>query len=119
MYLGLIIDSSAFRASPSLPRVEKLFSIIEEFLSCNAQPASSWLALLGVLSSLNSSGTRRSFENEISSAEASSSLGPQGRLDVNSVGLVLPSGPGMVVGSGSSRARHFSGPSQPEPRLLV
>ena len=52
VYLGVIIDSTLFRASPSLPRVEKLFSITEEFLSCDAQPASSLLVLLGVLSSL-------------------------------------------------------------------
>ena len=102
VYLGVIIDSSAFRASPSLPRVKKLFSIVEEFPSCDAQPASSWLTLLGVLSIVNFSGARRSFENEITSAEVSSSLGPQGLLDVNSVGLVLSSGPGMVVGSESS-----------------
>ena len=56
VYLGVIIDYLAFRASPSLPRVEKLFSIVEEFLSCDAQPASSWLALLGVLSSLTPLG---------------------------------------------------------------
>ena len=50
--LGVIIDSTLFRASPSLPRVEKLFSITEKFLSCDTQPASSWLVLLGVLSFL-------------------------------------------------------------------
>ena len=52
VYLGVIIDSTLFRAFPSLPRVEELFSITEEFLSCDAQPASSRLVLLGVLSSL-------------------------------------------------------------------
>ena len=49
VYLGVIIDPLLFKASPSLPRVEKLFSIVEEFLSCDIQPASSWLAPLGVL----------------------------------------------------------------------
>ena len=57
--------------------------------------------------------------NVISTAETSLSLGPRERLDTHSVGLSLPSGPGMVVGSGSSRAGQFSGSSQPEPRLLV
>ena len=52
VYLGVFIDSTLFRASPSLPRVEKLFSITGEFMSCDAQPASSWLRLLRVLSSL-------------------------------------------------------------------
>ena len=52
VYLGVISGSTVFRASPSLPREEKLFSITEEFLSCDAQPASYWLVLLRVLSSL-------------------------------------------------------------------
>ena len=50
--LGMQLDSLAFRASPSQPRVEKLLSIAEEFLSSVAQPASSWQVLLGVLCSL-------------------------------------------------------------------
>ena len=41
----------AFRASPALKRVEKLLSIGAVFLSCVSQPVSSWLELLGVLSS--------------------------------------------------------------------
>ena len=52
IYLGMQLDSLAFRASPSQPRVEKLLSIAEEFLSSVAQPASSWQVLLGVLCSL-------------------------------------------------------------------
>ena len=52
IYLGVIIDSTLFGASPFLPRVEKLFSITGEFLFCDTQPASPWLVLLGVLSSL-------------------------------------------------------------------
>ena len=42
----------AFRASPALKRVEKLLSIDAVFLSCVSQPVSSWLELLGVLSSM-------------------------------------------------------------------
>ena len=52
VYLGVILDSTLFRTSSSLPRVKKLCLIAEEFLSYDAQPASSWLVLLGVLSSL-------------------------------------------------------------------
>ena len=52
VYLGVILDSTLFRASPSQPRVEKLCLIVEEFLSCNVQPVSLWRKLLGVLSSL-------------------------------------------------------------------
>ena len=47
----------------------------------------------------DSACARRSFTNAISAAETSSSLGPRGRLDTHSVGLSLPSGPVMVVGS--------------------
>ena len=52
VYLGVILYSLSFRASPSQPRVEKLLSISDEFQSSVAQPVSSWRMLLGVLSSL-------------------------------------------------------------------
>ena len=52
VYLGVILDSAAFRASPALKRVEKLPSFRDVFLSCVSQPVSSWLELLGVLSSM-------------------------------------------------------------------
>ena len=52
IYLGVLLDSVSFRASPVQKRVEKLLSIGDEFLSCEEQPVSSWLELLGVLSSL-------------------------------------------------------------------
>ena len=52
VYLGVFLDSISFRASPALKRVEKLLSIGDVFLSCARQPVSSWLELLGVLSSL-------------------------------------------------------------------
>ena len=52
VYLGVILDSISFRASPALKRVEKLLSIGNVFLSCARQPVSSWLELLGVLSSM-------------------------------------------------------------------
>ena len=52
VYLGVLLDSISFRASPTLKRVEKLLSIGNEFLSCERQPVSSWLELLGVLASL-------------------------------------------------------------------
>ena len=52
IYLGVLLDSVSFRASPAQKRVEKLLSIVDEFLSCVEQPVSSWQELLGVLSSL-------------------------------------------------------------------
>ena len=52
VYLGVLLDSISFRASPALKRVEKLLSIGNVFLSCEQQLVSSWLELLGVLSSM-------------------------------------------------------------------
>ena len=51
-YLGVLLDSVSFRASPAQKRVDKLLSIGDVFLSSVEQPAQSWLELLGVLSSL-------------------------------------------------------------------
>ena len=51
-YLGVILDSINFRASPAQKRVDKLLSIGDMFLSSMEQPAKSWLELLEVLSSL-------------------------------------------------------------------
>ena len=51
-YLGVIIASTSFRASPSEERISRLPSTAAEFQSCASPPASFWLLLLGVLSSL-------------------------------------------------------------------
>ena len=69
-YLGVVIDSRSFRASPSSERVSKLFSTADAFLSCAAPPTSTWLRLLGILSSL-------------------AHLVPGGRLRVRSLQLCL------------------------------
>ena len=50
--LGVVIDAKTFRASPSQERISKLLSTAEEFRSSASHPASLWLSLLGVLSSL-------------------------------------------------------------------
>ena len=52
LYLGVRIDSQTFRASPTCTRIEKFFSILEEFLSSKRQSASFWRVLLGHLASL-------------------------------------------------------------------
>ena len=52
-YLGVVIDSQSFRASPSSERIAKLRSTADAFLSCADPPASTWLSLLGILSSLS------------------------------------------------------------------
>ena len=51
-YLGVVIDSTSFRASPSVERISRLQSTAAEFQSCASPTASLWLSLLGVLSSL-------------------------------------------------------------------
>ena len=51
-YLGVVIDSTSFRASPSVDRISRLHSTAAEFQSCASPTASLWLSLLGVLSSL-------------------------------------------------------------------
>ena len=52
-YLGVVIDAQAFRASPSPDRIARLRSTAGEFLSSADPPASTWLSLLGMLSSLS------------------------------------------------------------------
>ena len=51
-YLGVVIGSTSFRASPSVERISRLHSTAAEFQSCASPTASLWLSLLGVLSSL-------------------------------------------------------------------
>ena len=51
-YLGVVIDARSFRASPSPDRVARLLSTAGEFMSSADLPASTWLSLLGMLSSL-------------------------------------------------------------------
>ena len=49
--LGIVvIDSTSFRASPSVERISRLRSTAAVFLSCASPTASLWLSLLGVLS---------------------------------------------------------------------
>ena len=52
-YLGIRIDSQTFRASATPSRIEKVFSIAEEFLSSKVQSAKFWRVLLGHLASLS------------------------------------------------------------------
>ena len=49
-YLWVVIDSTSFRASPSVERISRLRSTAAVFLSCALPTASLWLSLLGILS---------------------------------------------------------------------
>ena len=51
-YLGVVIASTSFRASPSVERISRLLSTAAEFQSCASPTTGLWLSLLGVLSSL-------------------------------------------------------------------
>ena len=51
-YLRVIINTQSFVASPSRDRVSRLLSTAGEFLSSASPPATVWLSLLGMLSSL-------------------------------------------------------------------
>ena len=51
-YLGVVIASTSFRASPSVERISRLQSTAAEFQSCASPTATFWLSLLGALSSL-------------------------------------------------------------------
>ena len=52
-YLGVVIDAQSFKASPSPDRIARLQSTAGEFLSSADPPASIWLSLVGMLSSLS------------------------------------------------------------------
>ena len=52
-YLGIRINSQTFWASATPSRIEKFFSIVEEFLSSKVQSAKFWRVLLGHLASLS------------------------------------------------------------------
>ena len=112
-YLGVVIDSTSFRASPSVERVTRLQSTAVAFQSCASPPASLWLSLLGVLSSL-------------------AHLVPGGRLRMRSLQLCLHRSwnrqdmeapvfaiSSVVAPSPSSLPRRVSAPSVTRPSLLV
>ena len=52
-YLGVVINARSFVAFPSPDLVSRLLSTAGEFLSSASSPASVWLSLLGMLSSLS------------------------------------------------------------------
>ena len=52
LYLGKVLESQTFVASPSPDRIARLLSLGEGFLSSVQQPATCWQSLLGTLSSL-------------------------------------------------------------------
>ena len=51
-YLGVVINTQSFKASPSQERISRLLSTAAEFRSSASPPARLWLSLLGMCSSL-------------------------------------------------------------------
>ena len=113
VYLGIRIDSQTFRASPIPSRIEKFFSIAEEFLSSKVQSAKFWRVLLGHLASL-------------------SRLVPNGQLRMRALQLALSRGwdfrdedilvpwdPPSQDDLWSSRREDLSSPALSRPNVLV
>ena len=117
-YLGVVIDTTSFRASPSQERISKLQSTAEEFQSSASPPASLWLSLLGVLSSLAHSSWRQ-IADEVSPALPTPILGSSGsRRSSVCVGGVSPRPP-VVAPPSSPVFRSVSLPGVSRPTLLV
>ena len=114
VYLGIRIDSQTFRASATPSRIEKFFSIAEEFLSSKVQSAKFWRVLLGHLASLS-----RLVPNESSSIGSKSRLGFLGRGYPGSLGSSFSERPSVVVHRGSSRREDLSSPALSRPNVLV
>ena len=52
-YLGMRLRTLPLRVFPTPKRVQKLSSLLDEFVSCQQQPLLLWRQLLGVMSSLS------------------------------------------------------------------
>ena len=118
-YLGVLLDSVSFRASPAQKRVDKLLSIGDVFLSSVEQPAKSWLELLGVLSSLTQLIPGGTAADVVVSVSTSLSLGSEGSRCSGSVVSGDRAGPPLVVRSRTPRARRLPSASVSPARLVV
>ena len=94
VYLGIKIESQTFRALPTPLRIEKFFSIAEEFLYSKVQSAKFWRVLLGHLVSLM-------------------------QLGLGSLGPPFSGRSSLVLRKGSSRGGCFSVRSLSRPNVLV
>ena len=118
-YLGTVIDAQTFKASPCQERINKLLSLGDEFLSSRLQPASTWQALLGTLSSLSHLVTWGLPPHASSSACSPSLVGSHRRfLRRPLVGRLSP-GSSLVAGSRPYSLWGLSLSTLPRPRLLV
>ena len=119
LYLGTILDSRSFVASPSPDRIARLLSLGDEFLSSVRQPASCWQSLsqYPVLSVPSCSGGQAS--HAVPPVSAAPVLGSPRRLGSHCLDSPLSSRPPLVVIRVSSVSGGLSCPALPGPRLLV
>ena len=117
-YLGVVIDSTSFRASPSQERISRLQSTAAEFQSPASPPASLWLSLLGVLSSLAHlvPGGR---QDAVPPALPPSILGSSGSRGSSVCDCGVSPRPPVVAPPPSSVSRSVSLPGVSRPTLLV
>ena len=118
-YLGVLLDSVSFRASPAQKRVDKLLSIGDVFLSSVEQPAKSWLELLGVLSSLTQTHSGSTAADAVVPVCASSPLGLSRSRCSGSVVSGDRTRPSLVVKSQPPRTRCFPSTTVSPARLVV
>ena len=118
-YLGVEIDTRSFRASPSPDLVARLKSTAGEFLSCADPPASTWLSLLGMLSSLSylvPGGCLRVRSLRLCLHRSWDSRGSVGQ---DPLGSGLPQGSSVVASPSPSVVRGVSAASLSRSGLLV
>ena len=108
LYLGVLLDSVFFRASLAQKRVEKLLSIGDVFLFREDQPVSSWLELLGVLSSMIQLIPGGKASDMVASIRPSPVLGSCGPVGSDPLDSRDSPGSGVVAGPSSLGARYFA-----------
>ena len=119
VYLGIRIDSQTFRVSATPSRIEKFFSIAEEFLSSKVQSAKFWRILLGHLASLSRLVPNGQLRMGALQLALKSRLGFSGRGYLGSLGSSFSGRPSVVVHQGSSRRGDLSSPALSRPNVLV
>ena len=118
-YLGVLLDSISFRASPAQKRVDMLLSIGDVFLSSVEQPAKSWLELLVSSFLTNPAHSGGTAADVVVSLCTSSSLGSKGSRCSGSVVSGDRAGPPLVVKSRTPRTGCFPSASVSPARLVV
>ena len=118
-YLGTVLDAQTFRASPSRERIDKLMSLGDVFLSSRLQPMSTWLSLLGTLSSLSHLVPGGSSLHASPPTHSTSLVGSPGEFLSGLLVGQLPPGSSLVDEPRTSSSGGVSISTLTRPRLLV